>query len=548
MSYKFISRLALPVIALALFGSLTNRAQARFVNLSDLPKDSKLQDAVKKLEKDVKDKDAVAALKKAADAGDKEGQFAYAFALQNGLGGLESKDDKAKAKEYLTQAKGLYEKASKAGHAGAANNLLLLNLVTAETPEAVKDAVKAIEDAATAGNGKAKLTYAEMFLEGVGVAKDPEMAVRWLQRAQDTEANEAAYLLGLVAEGNKDEESCVKNLAFAADHGHVPSMIYLGTKILNGRGVRGSADSARGLFQKAVDAGVTAAKVNLGIISEVEASAEKDEAKQKDHYKKAMALYQEAAADKVPDAFLKIGYFYENGLGVAADAVKALEQYQKGADAGLNTCDYNLAVFNETGKGVKAKDEAKARELFYKAAKSGLPAAQLALGDRYRGGKNGFDKDPIAALAWFEKAAKAGDVSAQLQMANILETGEAGQANIKAAAELYLDAAKKGAPIAMYQIASMIEDGRAGKPDLAQAYAFLTACTKTVPADSELGKTANERLGKLKGKMSSDEIKAGDEAFQKLTGQPNKPTESPKDAPKDTPKEAPKTAPKPKTK
>ncbi len=451
------------------------------------------------------------------------------------------KDDKAKAKEYLTQAKALYDKAGKAGHMGAANNLLLLNLVSAETPEAAKDAVKALEDAATAGNGKAKLTYAEMYLEGIGVGKDPEMAVRWLQRAQDTEPNEAAYLLGLVAEGNKDEESCVKNLAYAANNGHVPSMIYLGTKILNGRGIRGSADDARALFKKAVDAGVIAAKVNLGIISEVEAGQEKEEAKKTEHYKKALALYQEAAASKVPDSFLKIGYFYENGLGITADAAKAVEWYQKGADAGLNTCDYNLAVLNETGKGVKAKDEVKARELFYKAAKTGLPAAQLALADRYRGGKMGLEKDPIAALAWFEKAAKAGDMSAQLQMANILETGEAGMVNIKTAAELYLDAAKKGAPIAMYQIADMLELGRGMKPDKVQAYAYLTACTKVVPADSELGKTSIERLKKLTAGMSLDERKAGDDAFQKLTGVANKPAETTapdpkKDTPKDTKK------------
>jgi TPR repeat protein len=517
MSYSsVINRVILPVCALAL---LASSAQARYINLSDLPKDSKLREQVTKLEKNPKDKDAGAAIKKASDAGDKDAQFAYAWLLQNGFGGFESKDKDA-AKKAIAEAKTLYDKAGKAGNLGAANNLLILNLATAETTDAAKAAVEAIEAGATS-NGKVKLTYAEMFLEGTGVAKDPEMAVRWLQRASDTEPNEAAYMLGLVAEAAKDEESCVKNLAAAAKNGHVQSMIYLGTKILYGRGVQGSADAARSLFQQAVDAGVLAAKVNLGIISEVEASQEKDEAKKKEHFKKALALYKEAEADKVNDALLKLGYYYENGLGVDKNVERATEYYQKGADAGMSSCDYSLAMLNEATKD--DKKIATARAQFYKAAKAGLPDAQVALAERYRSGKSGLDKDPIAAMAWYEKAAKAGDLNSQLNMANILETGEAGMINIKAAAEIYLEAAKKGAPVAMLQIADMLEKGRGLKQDLVQAYAYMTACTKAAPPESEIGKMAKERLAKIKGDLKPDELKAGDEAFQKLTGQPNTP-------------------------
>jgi hypothetical protein len=106
-----------------------------------------------------------------------------------------------------------------------------------------------------------------------------------------------------------------------------------------------------------------------------------------------------------------------------------------------------------------------------------------------------------------------------------------------------LDAAKKGAPIAMFQIADMLEVGRGLKQDLPQAYAYMTACSKVAPADSDLGKQSTERLAKLKGKMSLDEVKAGDEAFEKLTGTPNKPAPvATKEAPtkETTPKDAPK--------
>lgn len=522
MSYSAIfRRLFLPVIAVSL---LASTAHARFVLPSEVIKTGPLKDTVAKLEKDPKDKDAVAALKKAADGGDKDAQFAYAFALQSGLGGLEAPKDKPLA--LLDEAKALYKKAGDAGQEAAVNNLGLLKLATGED---VKSAIALIEDAANSGNAMARITMAQMYIEGAGVPKDPELAVRWLERAQEKEPNESAYYLGLIAEAAKDQARAISLLTKAANNKYLPAMVYLGNKFLNGTGVQANAEEARKWFTAAVEAGLPSAKVNLGVIAEYEAAQEKDKDKQKELFKKALALYQEAADLKVGEAYNKMGYYYENGLGVTKDDAKAYEWYKKGSDAGVAVSTFNLGVLNEEGRGVKAKSEPEALQYYYTAAKAGLPAGQTALAQRYRGGKGGLDKDPIAAMAWLEKAAQAGNVNSQIELANMLETGEAGYVNLKTSSELYIDAAKKGSPVAMYQISDMLEKGRGLQQDLVQAYGFLTTCAKLTTNDEKFGKQAADKLQALKEKMTPDQIKAGDEFFKKLTGVEN--TNAPAKAP-----------------
>ena len=527
-----LSRLALPVIV---FSLLSGSLHARFVNYADLPKTVPFHEALDKLIKDPKDKDALAVVKTASDAGDKDGQFAYAFALQNALGGLEAPKDKPGA--LIEEAKELYKKAADAGQASALSNLGLLKLATGED---VKASVALIENAANAGNARARITMGEMYLEGVGVAKDPEMAVRWLQRAQEAEPSEASFLLARIQEGANNHEAALEGFRKSAMNQYLPAMMYLGNKLLTGQGVKADLEEARKWFTKAVENGAPQAKVNLGVIAETEAVIEKskgesaDQAKVTEGLKKALALYNEAAELKVPDAYNKIGFFYENALGVAKDEAKAAGQYKLGADAGQASSLYRLALMNEEGRGVKEKNESEALNLFYTAAKGGFPAAQLALGERYRAGKSSLQKDPVAAQAWFERAAQAGDVSAQLQLANMYERGEAGPQNFKAASELYLEAAKKNSPVAMYQLADMLEKGRGMTKDYIKAYGFLLACIKMLPPDDNLGKQAAEKLASLKRDMTADDHAKGDDFFKQLTGQTNAPTQAvpPKSKPK----------------
>lgn len=532
-----LSRILLTTFAISLASA---PVQARFVNLQDLPKTVSFKGAIEKLTNDPKDKDAVAALKKSADAGDKDGQFAYAFALQNALGGMEPPKDKPDA--LVDEAKALYKKAADAGNANSVNNFALLRIATGEDAEA---AVKTIQKAADDGSSRARITLAEMHIEGIGVPKDPEAALRWLDRVQDSNKNEALFLTARVNEAMKDQNSAIANLMKAADDGYIPAMIYLGNKILNLQD--GNIEKAREYFDKAIKAGEPTATIHLGVLAEAEGSFEerkKDGSKEKatTHYKRALEHYKAAADLKVGEAYNKLGYFHEKGLGVSkADEAEAFKWYKLGAEAGMPVSLYNIAVLNEEGRGVKTKDASEAIKYFFLAARAGLAEAQLALAERYRSGKSILDKDPIAAMAWMEKAAKGGSMAGQLQLAYMLESNEAGVTNFKAAAELYLDAAKKGNPIGMYNLADMLQQGRGVQKDIVEAYAYLAISARLTANDENFGKQAATKLSDLKRKMSLDEQRKGEERMHALLG--SKPESSPAASPT-SPASTPKSNPK----
>ncbi len=511
MSLTYLaSRFILPT---ALFCLSLIPAQARFITPDEVITSGALKEPVAKIMKDPKDKDAAAAIKKAADGGDKDAQFAYAFISQQAMGGLEAPKDKPMA--LIDEAKALYKKSADAGQMAAQNNLGLLKIASGED---LKSSMAIIEDAANAGYGKARITLAQIYIEGVGTEKNPDVAMRWLQRAQESEPNEASYLIGAILEAQGDQAGALNNLTKAAENKYAAAMLHLGNKFLNGSGIQQDLEKAREWFTKAQEAGNVSAKVSLGLIHEVQAANEKDKAKQTDGYKKALDFYKQAAEDKLPDAYNKLGYFCENGLGLGKDEAKAAEWYQKGAEAGLPISMYNWAILNEEGRGVKSKNEAEAVKWLYNAAVAGFAPSQLALGERYRGGKSGVNKDPVAAMSWIEKAATGGNVGAQMELANMLETGEAGFANLETAAKLYLDAAKKGQPVAMYQIADMLEKGRGLKVDLPQAYGFLAAAAKVSAGNEGVAKQVNEKLDALKKRMSAEELKKGGEFLKQLIG------------------------------
>ena len=52
------------------------------------------------------------------------------------------------------------------------------------------------------------------------------------------------------------------------------------------------------------------------------------------------------------NAQLKIGYCYDQGIGVGQDYGEAAKWYRKAAEQGDAVAQYNLGVFYEEGKGV----------------------------------------------------------------------------------------------------------------------------------------------------------------------------------------------------
>jgi TPR repeat protein/energy-coupling factor transporter ATP-binding protein EcfA2 len=128
-------------------------------------------------------------------------------------------------------------------------------------------------------------------------------------------------------------------------------------------------------------------------------------------YVRARELYEEAANKGEALAMNNLGGLYERGWGVAQDYVRARELYEKAALKSNARATNNLGRLYENGWGVP-QDYVKAHELYEKAADKGDPEAMTSLGLLYRNGQ-GVARDYVKVREWFKKAADNGDARAK---------------------------------------------------------------------------------------------------------------------------------------
>ena len=129
---------------------------------------------------------------------------------------------------------------------------------------------------------------------------------------------------------------------------------------------------------------------------------------------KAFECMQAAVEAGYLPAYVTLGNFYFNGIGVAKDLNKAYEYYKKGAELGDASAQFQLGDMYYNGDVVK-QDFQQSAYWCEKAAEQGLAPAQHAIGDMYLNGR-GVAKDSQKALEWIRKAADQGLADAQLGM------------------------------------------------------------------------------------------------------------------------------------
>ena len=160
-------------------------------------------------------------------------------------------------------------------------------------------------------------------------------------------------------------------------------------------------------FQKAADAGNSAAQKNLAICYFNGYGVEKD-------VEKAIYWWQKAADAGNSTAQNSLAYRYFAGDGVEKDVEKAVYWCQKAADAGYSAAQYRLAFCFLKGDGVE-KDVEKAVYWWQKAADAGYSAAQYCLAFCFLKG-DGVEKDVEKAVYWWQKAADAGNSGAEYML------------------------------------------------------------------------------------------------------------------------------------
>ncbi len=138
-----------------------------------------------------------------------------------------------------------------------------------------------------------------------------------------------------------------------------------------------------------------------------------------DHRGAAILARQAAVAGSLIATY-EIGYFYENGDGVAQNKAAAAEWFGRCAAKNYPLCDQALGNFYELGDGGMAQNWITAAQHYEKAAAQGLGQAEFSLGRCYEYGI-GVPVDLNQAVTWFQRAAQHGETEGKAKAKYLLD-------------------------------------------------------------------------------------------------------------------------------
>jgi hypothetical protein len=218
-----------------------------------------------------------------------------------------------------------------------------------------KNALKALQDRAAAGDVDAQCGLGKQYEHALGVPQDNTQALLWLHKAAEQGNIIAQVELGVVFDNMQDYAQAFTWYSKAAEQGNARAQFNLGLCYLNGEFVPKDTARALDLFRKAADQGDAIAQGELGVM-------------------------------------------YQDGVGVQQDYTKAANYFRKSADQGIANSQYGLGFLYLHGNGVP-KDDAQATTWMLKAAEQGETKAQFNLGVCYLNGE-GVNRDLNEAYFW----------------------------------------------------------------------------------------------------------------------------------------------------
>jgi TPR repeat protein len=232
--------------------------------------------------------------------------------------------------------------------------------------------------AAVSGNIPAKHNLANLYLNGIGVNRDSDKAIRLLKENAMEKYPRSMNALGL---------------------------IYLAGDVAKRDVKQGLA-----LLRDAANLGSDDASFNLGEINEF------GREEQPINYSAALQWYLKAANQGVVAAAQRVCEMYRRGRGVKQDFHEAQLWCRQAAEQG-NVMAQNVAGALAYGGHPGAEvDYAEAVKWWNRAAEQGNPDAQFFLGMAYELGR-GVPKDLSKSKQWFEIAAKHGQPEAMRRLA-----------------------------------------------------------------------------------------------------------------------------------
>ena len=221
-------------------------------------------------------------------------------------------------------------------------------------PQASAQARKWWDAAARAGDARAMLALGYLLSSsGAGRGRDVAAAGQWLDQAVGMGLNRAVYLRSLLARssnGPRARQQARQLLEQAARDGDVMALNDLGVE----RELAGDVRGATPLYEAAAQAGLDVARQNLSRV----------QGAQRDNDGESLKRLQVLADEGDADALLALAYRYHRGDGVQRDFARAIQYYQRAADAGsFKAREFLALIFSRNGGAPGGVDQAWMQEL-----------------------------------------------------------------------------------------------------------------------------------------------------------------------------------------
>lgn len=249
---------------------------------------------------------------------------------------------------------------------------------------------------------------------------------------------------------------------------------------LCGRAHGGQHEAFR-LLSAAADMGSAEAVYELGVFHELAVPPAQH------NLPHAAAMYLRAAELGYPEAMNRIGYCYENGIGVSPSPKRAHKWYFRGFSEGYAPAIFNLARLSALGLGTQA-DEAEALKLLQAAVQLRYPAAHYHLGTFFCDGKGGLSRDYKSAAAHMQEAVELGCAEAAEALAIAYERGDMGlEQSSEHAFSYFCIAARAGIPSAERSLSRCYRHGIGTKKRRLLAQKFRRLAEKHEEAGGRFG-------------------------------------------------------------
>ncbi len=361
-------------------------------------------------------------------------------------------------------------RAAEAGHADAQYSLGVM-LTTGLDPPDLAGARIWWTKAAEAGRTDAQYALGVLLATRLS-APDVTGARIWWTKAAEAGHTDAQYNLGMLLAYELDPPDLAAARAWwtkAAEAGDASAQYALGALLADGLDPPDLA-AARTWWTKAAQAGHSGAQYGLGVLL-ADGLDPPDLAA-------ARAWWTKAAEAGDASAQYGLGVLLATGLD-PPDLAAACAWWTKAAEAGHSGAQYGLGVLLATG--LDPPDLAAACAWWTKAAQAGHSSAQYRLGrllaDRLD------PPDLAAARTWWTRAAEAGHTDAQYNLGRLLAT-RIDPPDLPAARTWWTRAAEAGHTDAQYNLGVLLAD-LLDPPDLAAARIWWTRAAEAGDAEAQ---------------------------------------------------------------